>query len=94
MEANNQKDRLEIDKLTGQFFNVFDNKNNRTPQLDNLRTIFIKEGIIISNNHAAPLVYNLDNFIKPRMEREQQEEQRNYLEMLLNDFAFMKNLEK
>jgi hypothetical protein len=68
MESNMEKNLLEIDRLTNQFFNVFDNTNNNTPNLDDLKNIFIKEGLIISNNNGEPLIYDLENFIKPRME--------------------------
>ncbi|MBO3697667.1 hypothetical protein [Roseivirga sp. E12] len=60
------EDLIEINKLTDQFFSAFDN-TLRAPNLDSLKSIFIKEGIIISNNSDVPLIYNLDSFIEPRI---------------------------
>lgn len=68
MESIMEKDLLEIDRLTNQFFNVFDNTNNNIPRLDDLKRIFIKEGMIINNSNGEPLIYDLDSFIKPRRE--------------------------
>lgn len=68
MESNSEEDLLEIDRLTERFFSVFDNTNNRTPDLDDLNNIFIEEGVIINNSSGEPLIYDLDNFIQPRVE--------------------------
>lgn len=55
-----------INDLTRQFFSVFCNKNGMSPQVDNLRQLFINEGIIIKNAGGKTEVYNLEQFIGPR----------------------------
>lgn len=61
-------EELKIDQLTNRFFDLFTNSNNRIPKVDDLRTFFLPNGIIINNTGDEPTVYNLDNFIKPRLE--------------------------
>lgn len=63
---NTEKDQLEIDILTNRFFDLFTNKKGRVPNVKDIENIFIKEGIIISNTTGEPLVYDLQDFIKPR----------------------------
>lgn len=67
-EFKSEKDRGEIDKLTTKFFKVFTNKEDKKPNIAALRELVISEGIIINNTNATPLIFNLDNFIKPREE--------------------------
>ena len=65
---NIEKDKFEIDKLTYQFFDLFTNLDGRIPKVKNIKNIFIKEGIIISNTTGKPFVYGLRDFIEPREE--------------------------
>ena len=67
-EFDTEKDRLEIDNLTSRFFSLFTNRGNKIPRVKGIKSIFIKEGLIISNTSGEPLIYNLDSFIKPRAE--------------------------
>jgi len=67
-EYNIEKDKLEIDKLTSRFFDLFTNKDNKIPNVKDIKTIFIKEGMIINNTNGKPLIYDLESFIKPREE--------------------------
>jgi len=61
-----ETDLQEINELTGQFFNLFTNTDGATLELNEIRNIFIKEGMIISNTTGKPLIYDLEGFIKPR----------------------------
>lgn len=65
-KTNVEKDQLDIDKLTARFFDLFTNKNGRTPNVKDIENIFIEEGLIISNTTAKPLIYGLQDFIEPR----------------------------
>jgi hypothetical protein len=60
------QDRLEIDSLTTRFFNLFTNKDGRVPNVQDIKSIFIPKGILISNTKDSPAIYDLDGFIKPR----------------------------
>ncbi|MCL6296495.1 DUF4440 domain-containing protein [Jejuia spongiicola] len=66
MPSNNDLDL--INNLTSQFFDVFTNSNNRTPNVSALKEMFIPEGIIISNTNGNTIVYSIGSFIAPRIE--------------------------
>jgi hypothetical protein len=66
MKKNIEKDKLDIDNLTKQFFDLFTNINGRIPKVKDIKNIFIEEGIIISNTTGKPIVYGLQDFIEPR----------------------------
>jgi len=59
-------DEEKINQLTNRFFDLF--TNNQTPKINDLRTFFLPEGIIINNTREEPAIYDLDSFIKPRVE--------------------------
>ncbi len=61
-----EKDKLDIDKLTNRFFDLFTNKEDRIPNVADIKKLFIKEGVIINNTSGQPLVYGLQDFIAPR----------------------------
>jgi hypothetical protein len=61
-------DENKITQLTNRFFNLFTNTKNRIPNVNDLRSFFLPNGIIINNTGDEPAVYNLDSFIKPRIE--------------------------
>jgi hypothetical protein len=63
---NATQDRLEIDALTARFFDLFTNKDGRVPNVKDIKSIFIPNGILISNTEDTPQNYDLDDFIKPR----------------------------
>ncbi len=45
-----QNDTTQIDFLITSFFNLFTNKNDASPDLENIYNLFIPEGIIIKKN--------------------------------------------
>src|SRR6187551_1219337 len=59
-------DKIEINNLTEQFFNLFDNTNNKIPDWTIVQKICIPEIIIIKKTGLTEVVYNLANFIDPR----------------------------
>ena len=59
-------DKIEINNLTEQFFNLFDNTNNKIPDWTIVQKICIPEIIIIKKTGLTAVVYNLTNFIEPR----------------------------
>ncbi len=63
-----EKDMAEIDAITSRFFSLFTNKNNQVPNINDLKSISIKQALIISSNNSVPIIYDLDSFIKPRAE--------------------------
>ncbi len=60
------QDRLEIGALTARFFELFTNKDGKVPNLKDIKSIFIPNGILISNTEHTPIIYDIDGFIKPR----------------------------
>ena len=56
-----------INQLTQQFFQVFTNKNGKKPTVELIRDMFIPEGIIIKNVGGKTEVYNLEQFVNPRI---------------------------
>ena len=63
---NNKEDRIEIDKITTVFFDLFTNTNGGIPNLKRIKDLFISNGMIISNTNGDPEIYNLEEFIVPR----------------------------
>ncbi len=68
MPSNISDELKKINELTTQFFNVFNNKNNRTPNIEALLGLFIPNGVIINNTNDTSFIYNLETFIKPRVD--------------------------
>ncbi len=60
------QDQTEIDEITRQFFDLFTNTNNRIPDIQQIKQLFLPTGILINNTSGTPAVYNLDQFIAPR----------------------------
>ena len=59
-------DKIEINNLTEQFFNLFDNTNNKIPDWTIAQKICIPEILIIKKTGLSEVVYDLANFIEPR----------------------------
>ncbi len=59
-------DKIEIDEIMAGFFDMFTNSDNRIPNLESIRELFIEEGSIINNTAGESQIYNLESFIKPR----------------------------
>ncbi|MCH7973232.1 MAG: DUF4440 domain-containing protein [Bacteroidetes bacterium] len=57
-----------MDTLTARFFDLFSNKDGRVPNVKDIKSIFIPEGILVSNTEETPAIYDLESFIKPREE--------------------------
>jgi len=64
--AQHQQERKAIDALTAAFFSLFTNTNGAIPQVDQIKDLFIPNGMIISNPDGQPQVYTLETFIAPR----------------------------
>jgi len=59
-------DNIEINNLTQQFFNLFDNTDHKIPDWTIVQKICIPEIIIIKKTALTEVVYNLTSFIEPR----------------------------
>jgi hypothetical protein len=59
-------DRIAINDLTRQFFDLFDNTDHKIPDWTIVQKICIPEIIIIKKTRLTEVVYNLTNFIEPR----------------------------
>jgi hypothetical protein len=59
-------DKIEIDYLTKQFFNLFDNTDHKIPDWTIAEKICIPEIIIIKKTGLTEVLYNLTSFIEPR----------------------------
>lgn len=66
IKNNIEKDKIDIDKLTNQFFDIFTNIDGRVPKVKDIKNIFIKEGLIIKNTPKKHFVFGLQEFIEPR----------------------------
>lgn len=56
----------EINALVERFFSLFTNTQGNEPQVDNIKHMFIEQGIIINATTTPTQVYSLDEFIAPR----------------------------
>ena len=59
-------DKIHIDTITKQFFDVFNNTNQRQPEWTILDKICIAETIIIKKTGLTQTIYDLSGFIEPR----------------------------
>ena len=62
----NTTDEQAINEIVEIFFDLFTNTNNRKPNLQKIKEIFIPAGIIVNNTADEPDIYDIENFIKPR----------------------------
>lgn len=62
------KDELQINEIVNRFFDLFTNTDNSIPNLQDIKNIFLSDGLIVNNSFEEPATYNLENFIKPREE--------------------------
>jgi len=65
-ESKMEKEITEIDRIINQFFSVFDNRNERTPDLDDIRKFFVEGAIITKKDKDALELMSIDDFIEPR----------------------------
>ena len=59
-------DKLEIDRVIGQFFEIFNNKNGKKTDWGLINSLCIPETIIIKKENLHQTVYHLASFIEPR----------------------------
>jgi len=59
-------DKIEINYLTTQFFNLFNNTDHKIPDWTIVQNLCIPEIIIIKKTGLTEIIYNLTNFIEPR----------------------------
>ncbi|MCR8644520.1 hypothetical protein NV379_17840 [Paenibacillus sp. N1-5-1-14] len=57
----------QLDQLTEFFFQLFTNKEGAIPQVNLIHELFIPSGTIICNTGSTPIIYTLEEFIKPRV---------------------------
>ncbi len=61
-----QNDKSTIDQLVTEFFQLFDNRNGRTPELEQIYRLFIAQGLIAKCVGSSPEISSLADFIAPR----------------------------
>lgn len=69
MTENNKSrssDKIEIDRITASFFEVFTNIGHNQPDWSMIYQLCIPETLILKINEETVLTYNLDRFIEPR----------------------------
>lgn len=64
----NDLNKLKIDKITAQFFDLFTNADNKIPNVHGIKAFFIPNGILINNTEEQSVIYDIESFIKPREE--------------------------
>lgn len=60
-------DQEAIDALVARFYDLFTNRNSRTPNLHDIQALFIEEGMIIKMIGDLPEICNLRAFMEPRV---------------------------
>jgi hypothetical protein len=58
------QDLMEIDELTELLYSCISFRQGERPDLERLKGLFIKVGILINNNDDDPLIFTIDNFVK------------------------------
>ena len=58
----------QIDQLIASFFDLFNNRGGRRPDLAGVRELFVREGLIAKCVASTPEVTTLEDFIAPRRE--------------------------
>jgi len=59
-------DKIHIDNITKQFFDIFNNTHQRQPDWTTLYNICIDETIIIKKTGLTQIIYDVASFIEPR----------------------------
>lgn len=67
MKQNELSIQSTLDEITRIFYTLFNNKDGQIPPVEKVHELFIPEGIIIKNTEASPVIYNLAQFIAPRI---------------------------
>ncbi len=65
-QSNCTSDKAEIDSLTTDFFDLFNNKDGKEPRVRELTQLFIPGGIIVNNSEDPPVVFDLKTFMASR----------------------------
>ena len=58
------QDLMEINELTELLYSCISFRQGERPDLERLKGLFIKVGILINNNDDDPLIFTIDNFVK------------------------------
>jgi hypothetical protein len=58
------QDLMEIDELTELLYSCISFRQGERPDLERLKGLFIKVGILINNNDDDPLIFTIDKFVK------------------------------
>lgn len=60
-------DKAAIDQVTERFYSLFTNREGIAPNLEVIRELFIAEGVIVKTCGECAVVYDLEEFIEPRV---------------------------
>ena len=61
-------DQAQIDQIIAKFFGAFDNRNGRTPSLDELTRLFAPGAIVVHDTGAKCENYTVAQFAQPRLQ--------------------------
>lgn len=64
--ANKNNDESEINQLTARFFDVFSTIDGKKPDIKKIEDMFLSNGMLTSNTHGIPEIYNVKEFIASR----------------------------
>jgi hypothetical protein len=57
--------KVELDRLTAEFFRAVSFEAGGTPPYDNINALFIESGLLIKNTGSAPEISSVRQFIEP-----------------------------
>ena len=66
MDKWDQYVKLELDRLTAEFFRAVSFEAGGAPQYANIHALFIERGLLIKNVSSIPEISSVDEFIRPR----------------------------
>ena len=65
-QPNHTAAKVELDRLTAEFFRAVSFEAGGTPPYDNINVLFIDSGLLIKNTGSTPEISSVRQFIEPR----------------------------
>jgi hypothetical protein len=65
-QSNFSAAKLELDRLSVEFFRAVSFEAGESPAYENIRTLFIESGLLVKNTGTVPEISTISQFIEPR----------------------------
>jgi hypothetical protein len=84
-QPNRTAVKVELDRLTAEFFRAVSFEAGTSPPYENLHALFIEAGLLIKNSGTTPEISTVSQFIEPRLASVRSGELTRFNEMELSE---------